>query len=208
MVWNTKKKRYRFIWQSETSFFVGPASGNRRFPRAAAAALQRAKPFVFSESLICCGISLSRTREITGICWEFGFHVLGEFGLFRNTDRTGGALNVIRNDHFTRELLAGEIPIFWICQLAYCLNFMDDAHSKEYAALGTELLFLSRHHVKQQIDNFLHLGNPIHRGLRTAWPITYKLEKCMYFRSISPELCAVSRPATTTKKGEAFMKPW
>ena len=24
----------------------------------------------------CCGITLSRTREITGICWEFGFHVL------------------------------------------------------------------------------------------------------------------------------------
>ena len=34
----------------------------------------------------CYGISLSRTREITGICWEFGFHVLGEFGLFRNTE--------------------------------------------------------------------------------------------------------------------------
>jgi len=34
---------------------------------------------------ICCGITLSRTRETTGFCWEFGFHVLGEFGLFRNT---------------------------------------------------------------------------------------------------------------------------
>ena len=27
-------------------------------------------------------------------------------------DRTGSALNVIRNDRFSRELLAGEIPIF------------------------------------------------------------------------------------------------
>jgi len=36
----------------------------------------------------CRGITLSRTREITGICWEFGFHVLGEFGLFRNRLRS------------------------------------------------------------------------------------------------------------------------
>ena len=42
-------------------------------------------------STSCCGITLSRTREITGICWGFGFHlhVLGEFGLFRNTSAFG-----------------------------------------------------------------------------------------------------------------------
>jgi hypothetical protein len=38
----------------------------------------------YSRCSICCGITLSRTREITGICWGFGFHVLDEFGLFRN----------------------------------------------------------------------------------------------------------------------------
>ena len=32
----------------------------------------------------CYGITLSSTREITGLSWEFGFHILGEFGLFRD----------------------------------------------------------------------------------------------------------------------------
>ena len=62
--------------------------------------------------------------------------------------------------------------------------------SKRRAAVGTELLFLSRHRIKQQIGDFLNLGNSPHRGHPIAYPMIDRVEKYMYTRSFSAELAA------------------